>query len=313
MKDKPEKICGYEVHPAAQLFPMLPEPELKKLAADIKKNGLVYPVIMCEKMILDGRNRLLACEMAGVGVHFRDYQTYKSEHSPVEYVMAMNLHRRQLTPGQRATAAVALEKLRAKEAKERQRMGKAKVPEGEKGAAREQAAKAMKVSARYVQDAKKLQKHSPQLFDEVSAGKKTLPQAMKEINTDRAAWELSKIPTPADHHPDDDDSDNLSSVKRYWRKANKKDRAAFWKWVIYDTGKTGGLVTFRQTCALIRERIETMPNFPLLCEQPGFDAVNRLVWALTDKVGLKCGVAKCGKATKQIFWRCAAHASKKSL
>jgi hypothetical protein len=33
-----------KVHPAAELFPLLPEAELRELTADIKANGLLQPV-----------------------------------------------------------------------------------------------------------------------------------------------------------------------------------------------------------------------------------------------------------------------------
>lgn len=47
---------------------------------------------------------------------------------------------------------------------------------------------------------------------------------------ERSAWELNKTPTPAEHAPEDNDSDNLFHLKRYWKKANKKDRATFLSW-----------------------------------------------------------------------------------
>jgi hypothetical protein len=37
-------------------------------------------------------------------------------------------------------------------------------------------------------------------------------------------------PEPEAYHPDDDDSDNLFQLKRYWRKATKKDKHSFLQW-----------------------------------------------------------------------------------
>src|SRR5687767_1375419 len=94
----------YEAHPAAKMFPMLPESELNQLAEDIKQHGQLQPIILHEEAILDGRNRLEACLRAGVEPQFKHYN---GEHgSPVLYVMALNLHRRQLTPSQKAAVAV---------------------------------------------------------------------------------------------------------------------------------------------------------------------------------------------------------------
>ena len=74
----------YPVHPAANLFPMLSEEELRELGEDIKNNGLKQPVVVwCEVMgsrlseddvpaekrqpyLLDGRNRLDAMELVGI-------------------------------------------------------------------------------------------------------------------------------------------------------------------------------------------------------------------------------------------------------
>jgi hypothetical protein len=57
------------VHPAADLFPLMSEAELRELGEDIKKNGLLFPIIACGGQLLDGRNRLDA--MALVGIKFK--------------------------------------------------------------------------------------------------------------------------------------------------------------------------------------------------------------------------------------------------
>jgi hypothetical protein len=61
------------VHPAADMFPLLPADELKALAADIKKNGLTVPVVFWSdpkgrRFLLDGRNRLDGMEQAGLTI-----------------------------------------------------------------------------------------------------------------------------------------------------------------------------------------------------------------------------------------------------
>jgi hypothetical protein len=59
-----------EVHPAADLFPLMAEAELKELAADIKLHGLRTSIVTCDgddgPVLLDGRNRLDALAMLGV-------------------------------------------------------------------------------------------------------------------------------------------------------------------------------------------------------------------------------------------------------
>jgi hypothetical protein len=63
------------VHPVAALFPMLADDELEELAADIKERGLLQPIVLdADGRVLDGRNRLAACEIAGVEPRFITYE-----------------------------------------------------------------------------------------------------------------------------------------------------------------------------------------------------------------------------------------------
>jgi hypothetical protein len=55
-----------KIHPAAELFPMMSADELRELGEDIKKNNLHEGVALLDGMLLDGRNRLDAMEMAGI-------------------------------------------------------------------------------------------------------------------------------------------------------------------------------------------------------------------------------------------------------
>ena len=93
----------YNFHPACLAFPLLPDAELSELAEDIKLRGLLQPVVVFRGQILDGRNRLAACEMAGVPPRFTEWP---GGGSPVEWVISTNLHRRHLTASQRAVVAL---------------------------------------------------------------------------------------------------------------------------------------------------------------------------------------------------------------
>jgi hypothetical protein len=129
-----------KVHPAADVFPMLPEDELRKLGEDIKKNGLKEPVIVWSPgnrlqedqpaYVLDGRNRLDAMELVGIKIlDFRDklvdwdgkkrtalylyeYDVYGQDDirpaliDPVAYVISKNIYRRHLTKEQQADLIV---------------------------------------------------------------------------------------------------------------------------------------------------------------------------------------------------------------
>jgi hypothetical protein len=90
-----------EVHPVAELFPMMTDEELADLAADITANGLLYPIVLdADGQLIDGRNRLRACQMAGVQPTY----TSLNGHDPVAYILSTNVTRRHLSKGQSAMA-----------------------------------------------------------------------------------------------------------------------------------------------------------------------------------------------------------------
>lgn len=205
------KVAGFDTHPAAERFPLMSDADLQRLAVDIQTNGLIHPVVLHEGKVLDGRNRLLACEIAQVKPRTVDWEplwakaitggkTEIESRTPTGYVMAANLERRNLTPSQRAMLALELLPMFEAEAKERQREGARKggqskgkvsepVREASKPAAADAAA-AAKTSSRYVEAAKRVKQASPELADRVTAGEVTLKQAEKQI---RHAAQVEKV------------------------------------------------------------------------------------------------------------------------
>lgn len=100
-------INDLPVHPAADLFPMLDDTELRELADDIAANGLHEPLWVWDDpgrgpVLLDGRNRLAACKLAGVRPATRAY----IGDDPVSFVISENVRRRHLTAMQKAGVAV---------------------------------------------------------------------------------------------------------------------------------------------------------------------------------------------------------------
>ncbi|MFD0277192.1 hypothetical protein ACFVHB_25250 [Kitasatospora sp. NPDC127111] len=78
---------------------MLSDDEILGLAEDIEANGLREPVVLDpDGVLLDGRSRLAACELADVEPSFTTYQG----DDPVCLVMSANRHRRDISQGQRA-------------------------------------------------------------------------------------------------------------------------------------------------------------------------------------------------------------------
>ncbi|MER0040067.1 ParB N-terminal domain-containing protein [Corynebacterium sp. KPL4042] len=95
-------------HPYADAFPMASEEELGELAESIAAVGLIHPIVLTPKgEVLDGRNRLAACERAGVEPTFEtrdgDDDDYK------EFVIGANTTgRRESMTVQIAAASTAL-------------------------------------------------------------------------------------------------------------------------------------------------------------------------------------------------------------
>jgi len=117
----------YPVHPCADVFPMMSEPELEALAADIKTNGLREPVVIYRAegdhdgtttAVLDGRNRLEALARLDVpittwpvgevvlpnGRLTRVFRIYRDD--PAAFVISANIRRRHLSKEQQAELIV---------------------------------------------------------------------------------------------------------------------------------------------------------------------------------------------------------------
>jgi hypothetical protein len=97
------------VHPNAAMFPMMSEPELRSLADDIKANGLKEAITLADwddvkDGLVDGRNRLKACEMAGVEPQF----AHLNGEDVRAFIISKNVERRSLTAGQKAMAVAMI-------------------------------------------------------------------------------------------------------------------------------------------------------------------------------------------------------------
>jgi hypothetical protein len=88
---------------------MMPDDELCALAESIKNDGQIHPIVLGEwkdqegekvEGLVDGRNRLRACEIAGVEPQFSKL----NGQDPVAFIAAVNLSRRNLSGGQKAMA-----------------------------------------------------------------------------------------------------------------------------------------------------------------------------------------------------------------
>ncbi len=91
-------------HPLSAAFPSMSDEDFATLKADIAAHGQREPIIVHEGMVLDGWHRYRAC--ADLGIKPQQF-TFDASADPVSFVLSNNLHRRHLTPSQRAAAIVA--------------------------------------------------------------------------------------------------------------------------------------------------------------------------------------------------------------
>lgn len=78
-------------HEATKLFPLLTGNDFDTLVRDIKENGQQQPVLMLNGILIDGRNRLRACQKLNLKP-----KTKQIKGDPLSIVMSLNYHRRHL-------------------------------------------------------------------------------------------------------------------------------------------------------------------------------------------------------------------------
>ena len=90
-----------QTHPCADIWPLMTDVELDGLADDIADRGQVLPIVTVGGLIIDGRNRWLACERAGVEPWTQEVET----DDPDGLAWSLNEHRRHASYNVRAIAA----------------------------------------------------------------------------------------------------------------------------------------------------------------------------------------------------------------
>lgn len=182
-----------KAHRFAELYPLMEGDELMALADDIKRNGLIHPIVTFEGRILDGRNRERACFEAGVKPRFVEWT---GRGSAVQYVISVNGPRRHLTADQKAAVVLRSLPLLEEEAKQRQlsglKKGKATAGKsssasieanGNAGRSTELAAKAAGISRSSVDRLKRVQdRGAPELIDAVAVGQIKINDAVSVLH-----------------------------------------------------------------------------------------------------------------------------------
>lgn len=146
-------------HEYANIFPMMSDVEIARLAEDIKERGLLDPIITLDGKILDGRNRFKACQVGDTEPRFNEY----SGDDPLAFVISHNLHRRHLDESQRGMVAAKLANMKE---------GRPETsPNGLVKVTQKQAAEMLNVGVNTLKRAKKaIDDGIPELADMVASG-----------------------------------------------------------------------------------------------------------------------------------------------
>ena len=140
----------FKVHPAAEAFPMMDAEQYAGLLNDIRENGQNDSIVFWCELLVDGRNRLKACNELGVEPETCELP---EDADPVAYVISANLHRRHLTTSQRSKVAEKFAQLKRGDNQHTKEDASIDAP------SESEAAKLLNVSRANVQRAKAATKH----------------------------------------------------------------------------------------------------------------------------------------------------------
>lgn len=225
--DTPTTNCfgPYTEHPVAALFPLMRDVDdlgYSQLVDDIRNDGLLQPIVLDDKVLLDGRNRYLACIEAKVTPRFVQFTTLDLMIPAHQYAFEVNHTRRHLTLDQRTVATAAFMRFDEAEVKRLQaEAGKlggrptkenpmTKTSEGYSRpkpakTTRAKVAETARVSEHKAQQAINLVQHgTPEQFNAVRSGKTKLKDAVAK----------PKQPDPVAFVPDNSENEFANAPDR---------------------------------------------------------------------------------------------------
>ncbi len=175
------------VHEACLIFPAASSEDYEAMFGSMPDMGLLEDIVLTEEgMLLDGRNRLIACYESSTDPRF-----VSTDIDPWLFAYTANMTRRHLKDGQKAAIAVPFKKHLKAEAKERQReagenygRGQEKVPEHvpeANGDSRDKAGEMVGISGKSVDVAEKAHDNHSDVYKRLLEGEISLAEAKKEM------------------------------------------------------------------------------------------------------------------------------------
>lgn len=227
---------GIEVHPAANIFPMMDDAAFADLVADIKENGQRESCSLYKGQLIDGRNRWLACQELGIEPQSGEFED--DDFDVLAFVLSANLHRRHLDEGQRAMVAARIEELFKPAAKERQKRKpsdsvsenlREQTTQPTNGKVSEQAGAALNVSGRTVDHARTvLRDGSQDLIAAVERGDVSVSKAATVAKTTPKREQLQAATAPREKPKK---KTPLQQLKHWWGLSDAAAQHRFRLWI----------------------------------------------------------------------------------
>ena len=172
-----DPVSGLEFHEVSNIFPLMQGKEFDNLVDDIRTNGLREPIVTYRGKVLDGRNRLMACQRLGIGYESREYDG----DDPLSFVVSINLHRRHLTQSQLACVADEIANMKhGGDRRSNQSLS------GDFDISQRKAAEMVGAGRATVARVSRVKKHGPEeLYKSIKSGETTAVEAEKELRLEK--------------------------------------------------------------------------------------------------------------------------------
>lgn len=174
------------IHPACLAVPSIESDDRIKLEESIGRDGLRHEILLTDDgLLVDGRNRLLACFKGKIEPRFR-----KITADPWQVAFAENIARRHLDVKRKAAFGLAWQEHEKQNAKERQRLSEGRPKKGvetfpqvieDAGKSRDKIGERVGVSGKSVDKVAVIKEYAPEKLADDSS----LEQAYKEASTRR--------------------------------------------------------------------------------------------------------------------------------
>ena len=166
------------------LLPPLTEDEYSQLESDIKKHGVLSPIIAWNGFIIDGHNRYEICRKNGIDLPEIKALNFSNKSDVMDWIINHQTGRRNLTKSQLVKAYASVEEQLKREAKERQSAGG--------GDKKSDKAKSVEVNLPQAVEKKRNPQTSEQVAKKMGVSRKTY-EGMKTVVAEGSAEQIERM------------------------------------------------------------------------------------------------------------------------